>query len=123
MTIGDLEVGYDRDRSSLIIVGKNDRCYYFVFEKLDKIYKPPDIPQYSEVEKEEFAEKHGDMIVKGPIRVRDIHKHRVSSTLVGIETATYQVYIASSDHVSLPLTSIRSGHGAALLAWVTALTR
>ena len=75
----------------MTIVGKNDRTYYFVFEKLDKTYKHPSIPRYTEADKVEFAERHGDMRVTDKVVVRDLHKNSVSSTLVGIETATYKV--------------------------------
>jgi hypothetical protein len=88
---GEIDIGYDEKRSSLVIVGKNGRSYYFVFEKMDKAYKPPHIPRYTEADKLEFAERHGDMKVTDSVLVRDLHKHSVSSTLVGIETAAYKV--------------------------------
>jgi hypothetical protein len=88
---GEIDIGYDEKRSTLIIVGKDDRTYYFVFEKLDKIYKPPDIPRYTEADKMKFVERHGNMKVTDRVLLQDLHKHSVSSTLVGIETAAYKV--------------------------------
>lgn len=96
----------------MAIVGKNDRTYYFVFEKMDKTYKDPHIPRYTEADKIEFAERHGNMKVTDKVLLRDLHKNSVSSTLVGIETATYKVRSHSSAFGTL-LTRARSGHGVA----------
>jgi hypothetical protein len=76
LSAGEIDIGYDEKRSTLAIVGKDDRTYYFVFEKMEKIYKPPNIPSYTDVDK---------------VSLRDLHKHSVSSTLVGLETAVYKV--------------------------------
>ena len=84
-------MGYNEKRSTMAIVGKNDRTYYFVFEKMDKTYKDPHIPKYTEADKIEFAERHGNMKVTDKVLLGDLHKNSVSSTLVGIETATYEV--------------------------------
>ncbi|THW08584.1 FAD/NAD(P)-binding domain-containing protein [Aureobasidium pullulans] len=92
LTIGDLHVGYNKDCSLMTIVGKDDRTYYFAFEKMDKTYKLPHIPTYTEAEKAEFAERHGNMKATESVQFRDIHKHSVSSTLVGVETASYKIW-------------------------------
>ncbi|THW83394.1 FAD/NAD(P)-binding domain-containing protein [Aureobasidium pullulans] len=92
LTIGDLHVGYNKDCSLMTIVGKDDRTYYFVFEKMDKTYKLPHIPTYTEADKAEFAERHGNMKATESVQFRDIHKHSVSSTLVGVETASYKIW-------------------------------
>jgi hypothetical protein len=47
LSAGEIDIGYDEKRSTLAIVGKDDRTYYFVFEKLEKTYKPPHIPSYT----------------------------------------------------------------------------
>ncbi|THV96163.1 FAD/NAD(P)-binding domain-containing protein, partial [Aureobasidium pullulans] len=92
LTIGDLHVGYNKDCSLMTIVGKDDRTYYFVFEKMDKTYKLPHIPTYTEADKAEFAERHGNMKATENVQFKDIHKHSVSSTLVGVETASYKIW-------------------------------
>jgi hypothetical protein len=91
LSAGEIDIGYDEKRSTLAIVGKDDRTYYFVFEKLEKTYKPPNIPSYTEADKNEYAERHGDMKITDKVLLRDLHKHSVSSTLVGLETAVYKV--------------------------------
>jgi hypothetical protein len=99
---GEIDIGYDEKRSTLLIVGKDDRTYYFVFEKMEKIHKPPNIPSYTDVDKEEYAERHGDMKITDKVSLRDLHKHSVSSTLVGLETAVYKVSLP----LFLPLKSL-----------------
>ena len=88
-----MEIGYDKDRSSLVIVGKDDRTYYFAFEKLDKVYKPPHVPVFTTADRDRFAESHGDMKITEKITLKDIHKHALWSHLVGVETASYKVSI------------------------------
>ena len=94
----------------MTIVGKDDRTYYFVFEKMDKTYKLPHIPTYTEADKAEFAERHGNMKATESVQFRDIHKHSVSSTLVGVETASYKVVLLLVLFDSV-LTRPRFGHG------------
>ncbi|KAK5999341.1 hypothetical protein QM012_005559 [Aureobasidium pullulans] len=89
---GEVDVGFNDKRSTIAIVGKNDRTYYFVFEKMDQVYKSPHIPRYTEADRDRFAERHGGMHVTEKVLFRDIHKHSVSSTLVGIETASYKIW-------------------------------
>lgn len=110
---GEIDIGFNDKRSTIVIAGKNDRTYYFVFEKMNKIYKPPHIPRYTQADRDEFAKRHSDMKITERVSVGDIHKNSVSSTLVGIETATYKV---SPSLISLPvllLTVPRSGLGVA----------
>lgn len=91
LPVGEIDVGYHNKRSSLILAGKNDRSFYFVFEKMDKVYKPPHVPRFTEADRDEFAKRNGDMKVREDICFGDIHKNMVTSTLVAIETATYKV--------------------------------
>jgi hypothetical protein len=105
-------VGFNDKRSTIAIVGKNDRTYYFVFEKMDQVYKPPHIPRYTEADRDRFAERHGDMHITEKVLLRDIHKHSVSSTLVGIETATYKVSPSVFVMKNSLLIISRSGPGA-----------
>jgi hypothetical protein len=86
-----MDVGYDDNRSTLVIVGKNDRTYYLVFEKMDKIQESSEIIRYTEADKLEYVERHGNMKITDKVYLRDIHQNSVSSTLVGIETASYKV--------------------------------
>ncbi|KAH0336412.1 FAD/NAD(P)-binding domain-containing protein, partial [Aureobasidium melanogenum] len=92
LPVGEIDVGYHNKRSSLILAGKNDRSYYFVFQKMNKIYKPPHIPKFTEADRDEFAKQNGDMKVREDICFGDIHKNMVTSTLVAIETATYKIW-------------------------------
>ncbi|KAG9857937.1 FAD/NAD(P)-binding domain-containing protein, partial [Aureobasidium melanogenum] len=89
---GEIDIGFNDKRSTIVIAGKNDRTYYFVFEKMNKIYKPPHIPRYTQADRDEFAKRHSDMKITERVSVGDIHKNSVSSTLVGIETAKYKIW-------------------------------
>ncbi|KAI4854662.1 FAD/NAD(P)-binding domain-containing protein [Aureobasidium sp. EXF-8845] len=75
---GEIDIGYNDKRSTVAIVGKNDRTYYFAFEKLDKTYKSPHIPTYTEANKDEYVKRHGSMKITDKILLRDLHKNSVS---------------------------------------------
>ncbi|KAI5274669.1 FAD/NAD(P)-binding domain-containing protein [Aureobasidium subglaciale] len=92
LTIGDLHIGYNKNCSLMTIVGKDDRTYYFAFEMMSETYKPPHIPTYSETDKVEYAERLGGMRATESVCLKDIHKHSVSSTLIGVETASYKIW-------------------------------
>ncbi|KEQ90265.1 hypothetical protein AUEXF2481DRAFT_576182 [Aureobasidium subglaciale EXF-2481] len=92
LTIGDLHIGYNKNCSLMTIVGKDDRTYYFAFEMMDEIYKLPHIPTYTETDKVEYAERLGGLKATESVCLKDIHKHSVSSTLVGVETASYKIW-------------------------------
>lgn len=85
-------VTFDKDRSSLIIVGKNGRIFWFIFVKNDKIYKAPNIPKYTTEDKAKFLKDHGDLVIRNDPRVtfNTFMTTEVSSTLVALEEAAYE---------------------------------
>ncbi|KAF2101574.1 FAD binding domain protein [Rhizodiscina lignyota] len=92
MIEGQNRFTYDKDRSTLVIVGKNGRIFWFVFSKMDRVYKVGEIPRYTQEDKENFIKQHGDLIIRNNPRVtvKDFYKAQISSTLVALEEAAYE---------------------------------
>ena len=54
-TPGDLNLVYGKDVSFLVIAGKNQRIFWFVFKKMDQKYHVPNIPRFSKEDAERQA--------------------------------------------------------------------
>ena len=74
----------------MTIGGKDDRCYFFVFKKMDKKYVAPHIPHYTKAEEESHAQFFMNCIVggtEGKTKFSEVWSRRVSSKLVATEEA------------------------------------
>ncbi|KAF2023177.1 FAD binding domain-containing protein [Setomelanomma holmii] len=83
---GAISVNYSEGLSTMIIGGKA-KVFWFIFKRMDKVYKVPDIPRYTKEEAEVFAENIQDSTVMPQLQFRDIWKNRSSYTLVATEEA------------------------------------
>ncbi|KAK3311782.1 hypothetical protein B0H66DRAFT_609095 [Apodospora peruviana] len=86
------DYGYDRDRSSLAVVGRGGRTYYFIFQKLDRVYRGTEIPHYSRKEAEKFAKAHSDMKIRPNVTFAQLWERTSSSALVALEEATFETW-------------------------------
>jgi 2-polyprenyl-6-methoxyphenol hydroxylase-like FAD-dependent oxidoreductase len=86
MKEGDAHVNYAEGHSTMFIGGKG-LVYWFIFEKLDKVYKVPNIPRYTKHDAETFATKFKGVRVTTEISFVDIWENRKTYTLVPIEEA------------------------------------
>jgi 2-polyprenyl-6-methoxyphenol hydroxylase-like FAD-dependent oxidoreductase len=92
LDVGDFDIGYDMDRSSLVIVGQTGRTYYFVFQKLDKVYRMGNIPLYTKAEAIEFAQRHADMKIRPDINLAHLWKNTLLFVLVALEEAKFKIW-------------------------------
>ena len=89
---GNYDITYMQDISTMVIVGKNHTVYWFLFRKLDRVYRVGEIPRYTRKEAEVFAEKHIHINIESEPKVTfgDIWKHRKYYTLAATEEASYK---------------------------------
>jgi len=92
MPIGDLDYTYDQDQSSLVIVSKDGKTFYFIFEKLDRIYHDHEIPHYTKQDAEAFARKHANHKIREHIPFSDLWENTISCNLVALEEAAFEVW-------------------------------
>jgi 2-polyprenyl-6-methoxyphenol hydroxylase-like FAD-dependent oxidoreductase len=83
---GDAHVNYAEGHSTMFIGGKG-LVYWFIFEKLDKVYKVPNIPRYTKHDAEAFASKFKGVQVTTEVSFVDVWENRKTCTLVPIEEA------------------------------------
>ena len=88
---GEAVITHGKDASILLIGGKNDRVFWFLFEKMDKIYDSSEIPRFDDDDAKAFVNRLGDICVKDKPRVtaRDLYNTRVSAKLVALEEAEF----------------------------------
>lgn len=79
----------NKDWSFLTVVGKSDRCYWFVFEKLDRVYHAPSIPRYVEADQPEFIKPVVDKYVSHNVQFQALWERRIAATLTCLEEAQY----------------------------------
>jgi 2-polyprenyl-6-methoxyphenol hydroxylase-like FAD-dependent oxidoreductase len=89
---GDCDFGYDRDRSSLVFSGPKGQSYFFVFEKLDKIYRGSDIPRFTKDDAVRYAEKHSTMNIRPGITLSTYWDKSENFSLVCTEEGTFKLW-------------------------------
>lgn len=94
MPLGYMSTTYDKDLSTLIITGKDNKDYWFIFSKYPKVYKGNEIPKHTKKDAEECAEEVAGINIQpnGSVRFRDIWEHRLHYTLVALEEAEYKTW-------------------------------
>jgi len=90
LTAGHYDVTYMKDVSSMTVIGKNDTVFWFLFSRMDRVYKFGEIPRYTKQDAEAFAERHLDINLQPNVKFGDVWKNRKYSTLVATEEADYK---------------------------------
>ncbi|RYP11134.1 hypothetical protein DL765_007883 [Monosporascus sp. GIB2] len=80
---------FNKDWSFLVVVGKDNRCFWFVFEKLDGTYRPPNMPCYTESDQTEFVKPFMKRYVAQTVTFDAVWQRRTASTLTVLEEAQY----------------------------------
>ncbi|KAF1834748.1 hypothetical protein BDW02DRAFT_568714 [Decorospora gaudefroyi] len=70
-----------------MIVGGKGKVYWFMFKKLDKVYKVPDIPRYTKEDAEAYAKTLQGAAITPNVGFTDLWKNRTSYALVPLEEA------------------------------------
>jgi len=91
-TPGDLNLVYGKDVSFLVIAGKNQRIFWFVFKKMDQKYHVPNIPRFSKEDAERQANDQLHRKITDNVLFKDIWNKRVSCTLVPLEEALFKTW-------------------------------
>ncbi|CZR68336.1 related to hydroxylase [Phialocephala subalpina] len=81
---------YNKDWSFLVILGKEGRCFWFIFEKLKQRYYAPNIPRYSTTDEENFVKPYMKRYLSGNITFDALWERKITCTLVALEEAQYE---------------------------------
>lgn len=85
------DVTYDKDVSTMVITGKGDRVFWFVFSRMSRTYGASEIPRFSKADAEEFARQNLEIPIlpQGVVKFGAIWENRETYTLVATEEADY----------------------------------
>lgn len=91
LPIGNYDVTFDKDVSTMTITGKGGRVFWFVFGRMSHTYRAGRIPHFTKADAEVFAQQNLDIPIlpQGLVRFGDIWKNRVTYNLVALEEADY----------------------------------
>lgn len=91
---GNYDVTYMKDRSTMVITGKENTVYWFIFKKLDRVYHVGEIPRYTKEDAANFAEQNLDINIEKEPKVTfgDIWRNRKCYTLVATEEASFNTW-------------------------------
>jgi len=92
MPLGSIDVTQTRDTSTFCATAKDHKIYFFIFNRLPKVYKGDEIPKFTRKDADHFAATigHLNIMPNGAITFADIWKNRTSYALVAIEEAEYK---------------------------------
>lgn len=92
MPLGYVDVTYMKDLSTFCITGKDYKVYWFMFQKLPKVYKADEVPKYTREDADAFGKEiaHSNIQPNGEVTFEDIWKNRMTYTLVALEEADYK---------------------------------
>ncbi|RPA94671.1 FAD/NAD(P)-binding domain-containing protein [Choiromyces venosus 120613-1] len=81
---------HNHGRSSIIISGYGGRVFWFLFEKLDKIYKVPNIPELTNEDGKRLAEQRlGDMVTEN-IKFKELWDKTTTYVTVPLEEGCFE---------------------------------
>ncbi|KAF7195175.1 FAD-dependent monooxygenase BOA8 [Pseudocercospora fuligena] len=92
METGQTDRTFAKDMSTLSYVGKEGKVFWFVFAKMDQVYRHPSIPRFKQEDAEALIGTVGGLAIRenGSVTVQDLYDAGVTSQLVAIEESTYQ---------------------------------
>lgn len=79
-----------RDVSALWTPAKDGRVFWFMCEKMDKVYQVPDIPTYTDADALDLAQRCGSMYCTDKVKFIDIWENRIWHRLFPLEEVFYE---------------------------------
>ncbi|CUS13302.1 unnamed protein product [Tuber aestivum] len=83
-------VNHNHGRSSIIVTGYGGLNFWFLFEKLDKIYRVPNIPKLTEEDGRRLAEKRLGDLVTGDITFKELWDRTTTYVTVPLEEGCFE---------------------------------
>lgn len=89
--VRSFEVTYRKDISTMVITGKGNKVFWFVFARMSQIYRTSEIPRFSKADAEKFAGQNLEIPIlpQGAVKFGDIWRNRETYALVATEEADY----------------------------------
>ena len=83
-------LNHNYGRSSLIITGRGGRVFWFLFEKMDKTYKVPNIPKFTQEDGRKLAEKRLEDMVTGDVKFKELWNRTTTYLMTSMEEGCFE---------------------------------
>ncbi|KAH8592118.1 hypothetical protein B0O99DRAFT_549387 [Bisporella sp. PMI_857] len=80
---------FNEDWSFLVVPGKGDRCFWFIFERMDQTYHTSNIPQFTKADEPEFIKPYLKRYVSEHVTFDTIWKRKICTSLTALQEAQY----------------------------------
>ena len=89
---GELNVTFMKDKCMLVL-GRNDTGDFFVFleEKMDKVYRTPNIPRFTDQDAQDFMKRNSHVKVLPDFTFGQMIEGSTAHKLVALEEADFKV--------------------------------
>ncbi|KAK4942872.1 hypothetical protein LTR10_017448 [Elasticomyces elasticus] len=92
---GDCDPNYfhrcvGQDISFMWSPAKDGRIFWFVYEKLDKVYHAPDIPKFTDQDALDLAQHGMDLYISDKLKFSDVWENRIAYMCLPLEEAFYE---------------------------------
>ncbi|KAK8074382.1 monooxygenase [Apiospora hydei] len=81
---------FNKGWSFLVVVGKDQCCFWFVFEKMNARCQPPNMPRYTESDQTEFVKPFLKRFVAQGVTFDELWQRKTAATLSVLEEAQYR---------------------------------
>ncbi|KAL1304847.1 hypothetical protein AAFC00_003772 [Neodothiora populina] len=89
---GYVNVNCMKDSDAMVIGSKTNGFYVFLMEKMDKVYKAPNIPTFTDQDAIDFGNKYADLKVLPDLPFGKMWEGRRSQKLVALEEADFKTW-------------------------------
>jgi FAD binding domain len=91
LTPGSYDVTHAKDVSTLTITGKDGKVYWFLFGRMNRVYKSHEIPRFGPKDASLFASQHMGLPIMshGQVQLSHLWESQKTSTLVALEEADF----------------------------------
>ncbi|KAH7308987.1 hypothetical protein B0I35DRAFT_515348 [Stachybotrys elegans] len=105
---------FNKNWSFLVVIGKDGQCFWFVFEKLDSTYRPPNMPRYKESHHADFIAPFLGRYVSQTVTFEALWKRKKVATLTPLEEShhshwTYDRIVCLGDSIHKMTPNIGQG--------------
>ncbi|KAL3480509.1 hypothetical protein BJX99DRAFT_244257 [Aspergillus californicus] len=80
--------------TTVIMVGKNHRTFWFLFARMERTYTMEDLPRFTAEDRETHAAQYFPVSISPDVSFGDLYKKAIRKTYVPLEEAFYEQWVA-----------------------------
>lgn len=90
---GHIHRTHGKGFTTVIMVGKNHRTFWFLFAKMDRKYTMRDLPRFTVEDRERHVAQYFDVRISSEVTFEDLYKRGVYKTYVPLEEAFFEYWV------------------------------